>query len=107
MSVDLSTTYLQVSLAATSGIHFAEDLLKLILAGADVGMMASALIRNGPDHLRTLLAEVEYWMDRRHFASIDRIKGSLSQQRVANPGAFERVNYMRAIASLTTESEKY
>ena len=94
-----------ISLAATSGIHFAEDLLKLILAGADVGMMASALIRNGPDHVRTLLAEVEYWMDRRHFASIEQIKGSLSQRQVANPGAFERVNYMLAISSLTSENE--
>jgi dihydroorotate dehydrogenase (fumarate) len=93
----------QVSLAATSGIHFAEDLLKLILAGADVGMIASALIRNGPDRLRTMLAEVEYWMDRHHFASVEQIKGCLSQRRVANPGAFERVNYMRAISSLTSE----
>ncbi|HWB14649.1 MAG TPA: dihydroorotate dehydrogenase-like protein [Pirellulales bacterium] len=94
----------KASLAATSGIHFAEDLLKLILAGADVGMIASALIRNGPEHLRILLTEVEYWLERRHFASVEQIKGSLSQRCIANPGAFERVNYMRAISSLTSES---
>jgi dihydroorotate dehydrogenase (fumarate) len=94
----------KASLAATSGIHFAEDLLKLILAGADVGMIASALIRNGPDQLRTMLAEVEYWMEQKHFASVEQIKGSLSQQRVAHPGDFERVNYMRAISSLTSDN---
>lgn len=94
----------KASLAATSGIHFADDLLKLILAGADVGMVASALIRNGPDHLRTMLPEIEYWLERKHFASIEQIKGSLSQHRVANPGAFERLNYMRAISSLTSEN---
>ena len=94
----------KVSLAATSGIHFAEDLLKLILAGADVGMIASAFDSQRPGPSCTLLSEVEYWMERRHFTSIEQIKGSVSQRRVANPGAFERVNYMRDIASLTSES---
>lgn len=82
----------KASLAATSGIHFAEDLIKLILAGADVGMIASSLIRNGPDHLRIMLAEVEFWLERKHFTSVEQIKGSLSQHRMANQGAFERVN---------------
>lgn len=94
---------LQVSLAATSGIHFAEDALKLIFAGADAAMMASALIRNGPDHVRTMLSEITWWMEHKHFNSIEQIKGSLSLQRCPNPGAFERVNYMRAVTSLSTE----
>ena len=92
-----------VSLAATSGIHFAEDALKLIFAGADAAMLASALIRNGPDHLRTMLAEIAWWMEHKHFTSVEQIKGCLSQHRASNPGAFERVNYMRTVTSLSTE----
>lgn len=94
----------QASLAATSGIHFAEDMLKLILAGADVGMLASAVIRNGPDHVRSMLAEMERWLAEKHFESIDQIKGSLSQQHCANPSDFERVNYVRTIKSLANET---
>jgi dihydroorotate dehydrogenase (fumarate) len=95
---------LDVSLAATSGIHFAEDLIKLVLAGADVGMLASALIRNGPDHLRTMLAEFQWWMEQKHFKSVEQIKGSLSQKRCANPNAFERANYIKTITSLTSDA---
>lgn len=93
----------QVSLAATSGIHFAEDALKLVFAGADVAMIASALIRNGPGHLSVMLREMSWWLEHKHFASIEQIKGSLSQHRCPNPGAFERANYMRAVTSLSTE----
>lgn len=91
-----------VSLAATSGIHFAEDVIKLLLAGADVGMLASALIRNGPDRLSTILAETRQWFEYKRFSSVEEIKGLLSQQRTADPSAFERVNYMRTIMSLTS-----
>ncbi|HUY31942.1 MAG TPA: dihydroorotate dehydrogenase-like protein [Pirellulales bacterium] len=90
---------LDVSLAATSGIHFAEDLIKLVLAGADVGMLASALIRNGPAHLRTVLAEFEWWLDQKHYTSVEQIKGSLSQKRCANPSAYERANYIKTVTS--------
>lgn len=93
---------LQCSLAATSGIHFAEDMIKLLLAGADVGMLASAIIRNGPDHLATMLAELHYWLDQRGFGSVDKIKGLLSQARGPDASAFERVHYMRTVMSLTS-----
>ncbi|HEX7376961.1 MAG TPA: dihydroorotate dehydrogenase-like protein [Pirellulales bacterium] len=92
---------LEASLAATSGVHFAEDALKLLLAGADVTMLASAIIRNGPDHLALILAELHYWLEQRNFASVDRIKGLLSQARSRDASAFERVHYMRAVMSLT------
>ncbi|HQU43046.1 MAG: dihydroorotate dehydrogenase, partial [Planctomycetia bacterium 21-64-5] len=78
----------QASLAATSGIHFAEDLIKLLLAGADVGMVASALIRNGPDHLATMLAELEYWLEHKNFGSVAQIQGLLSQARSPDAAAF-------------------
>ena len=91
------------SLAATSGIHFAEDMIKLLLAGADVGMLASALIRNGPDHLVTMLAEMKSWFERKQFASVEAIKGLLCQDRSPDASAFERVNYMRTVTSLTSQ----
>jgi dihydroorotate dehydrogenase (fumarate) len=94
---------LDVSLAATSGIHFAEDLIKLVLAGADVGMLASALIRNGPDHLKTLLAEFEWWMNQKHYMSVEQIKGSLSQKRYTTPSMYERANYIRTVTSMTSD----
>jgi len=95
---------LDVSLAATSGIHFAEDLIKVILAGADVGMLASALIRNGPDHLRTVLTEFEWWLNQRHYKSVEQIKGSLSQKRCSSPSAYERANYIPTVTSLTSDA---
>lgn len=94
----------QASLAATSGIHFAEDLLKVVLAGADVGMLASAVMRNGPDHVCSMLAEMERWLAQKGFDSIEQIKGRLSQQHCTNLSAFERVNYVRIIKSLTNET---
>jgi dihydroorotate dehydrogenase (fumarate) len=91
----------KASLAATSGIHFAEDMLKLILAGADVGMLASALIRNGPDHLSVMLGDMRHWLAHKQIDSLEGIKGLLSQQRGPNPSAFERVNYMQTVMSLS------
>ena len=94
----------EASLAATSGIHGAEDMLKLLLAGADVGMLASALIRNGPDHLRTMLSEMTQWLAQKGFGSVQEIRGLLSQRRGPDPGAFERVSYMRTVMSLTRDA---
>ena len=90
------------SLAATSGIHFAEDMIKLLLAGADVGMLASALIRNGPDHLGTMLTELTSWLEQKHFKSVQEIQGLLSQSRGLDTSAYERVSYMRTVMSLTS-----
>lgn len=92
----------KASLAATSGIHFAEDLIKLLLAGADVGMAASAIIRNGPDHLATMLSELAYWLEHKNFHSVAEIQGLLSQARTSDAGAFERVSYMRTVMSLSS-----
>ncbi|HET6884376.1 MAG TPA: dihydroorotate dehydrogenase-like protein [Pirellulales bacterium] len=92
----------EASLAATGGIHFAEDMIKLLLAGADVGMLASALIRNGPGHLATMLAELCYWLEHKGFHSVAQIKGLLSQAR-SDSSAYERVGYMRTVISLTND----
>ncbi|MBT8216548.1 MAG: dihydroorotate dehydrogenase-like protein [Acidimicrobiia bacterium] len=85
------------SLGATTGVHTAEDVVKLILSGADVAMMASALLQNGPGHIRTVLGGVEKWFADRDYQSIAQAKGSLSQRSSPDPSAFERSNYMHAL----------
>ncbi|HEX7448246.1 MAG TPA: dihydroorotate dehydrogenase-like protein [Pirellulales bacterium] len=93
----------EASLAATSGIHSADDMIKLLLAGADVGLLASAIIRGGPDRVQQMVTGMTDWMSRKHFASVDEIKGLLSQSRAPDASAFERVSYLRTLMSLTTE----
>jgi len=90
------------SLASTTGVHTAEDAVKMILAGADVTMMASALFRNGPEHVGAVLDGVRDWLEEREYASVDQARGSLSQQASPDPAAFERSNYMRAVVSFTS-----
>ena len=87
----------KASLAATSGIHTAEDVIKMLMAGADVTMMCSSLLKNGPDHLRRVLIDLDKWMLEHEYTSVRQMKGSMSQRSVADPAAFERANYMRAL----------
>ena len=95
---------LEASIATSSGVHTGEDVVKLLLAGADVTQMASALLKYGPSHLATVLVEMESWFSEREYTSIEQGKGSLSQASSADPEAFERTNYMR---SLVTYSSRY
>jgi dihydroorotate dehydrogenase (fumarate) len=88
-----------VSLAASTGVHTAEDLAKVLLAGADVAMMTSALLRNGPDHLRSLEVGLRDWMDGHRYGTVDQFRGRLSQRSVPDPAAFERANYIKTLAS--------
>jgi dihydroorotate dehydrogenase (fumarate) len=90
---------LRASLAATSGIHTAEDVLKMLMVGADVTMLCSALFRKGPYHLRTVEKELVNWMEEHEYESVKQMRGSMSQLRCADPSAFERAQYMRAIKS--------
>jgi dihydroorotate dehydrogenase (fumarate) len=85
------------SLAATSGIHTAEDVVKMLMAGADVTMMCSALLRNGVKHITKTLADLDSWMLENEYTSVRQMKGSMSQRSVADPAAFERANYMKAL----------
>ena len=94
----------RVSLAASTGVHTATDVLKVLLAGADVAMMTSALLRNGPDHLRPVEVQVRDWMDRHSFETLDQLRGRLSQRSVPDPAAFERANYIKTLASHTAVS---
>jgi dihydroorotate dehydrogenase (fumarate) len=93
----------EASLAATGGAHTPDDVLKLLLAGADCVMVASSLLKHGPQHVGTLVRGVEGWMRERDYESVAQMKGSLSQRACPDPDAFERSNYMKALKSYTSE----
>ncbi|MCS7090090.1 MAG: dihydroorotate dehydrogenase-like protein [Verrucomicrobiota bacterium] len=90
---------IHVSFAATSGVHRATDAVKLLMAGADVTMMCSALLRHGPQHLATVKRDLIAWLEEHEYESVAQLKGSLSQKNCPDPSAFERAQYMRAISS--------
>jgi dihydroorotate dehydrogenase (fumarate) len=87
------------SLAATTGVWSAEDAVKLLLAGADVTMMASALFRHGPEHLGAVLEGLGEWLEEHEYESVEQLKGSLSQGNVADPAAYARSNYVQMLVS--------
>ena len=86
-----------VSLAATTGVQSAREVIKYLLAGADVAMTASALYKNGIYYLHTMHQELEAWMQRLGFDSVDAFRGVMSQQHVSDPSAYERANYIRIL----------
>ncbi len=89
----------QADLALTSGVHTSVDVLKAMMAGAKVSMMASELLQNGIGRISELLAELQDWMETYEYESIRQMCGSMSQRAVAEPEAFERANYMKALSS--------
>jgi len=91
------------SLAATTGVHGPDEALKLILAGADVTMMASALFRSGPEHVTTVIEGIRSWLDEHEYASVEQAKGSVSQRNVADPASFARSNYMQMLVNFTSD----
>jgi len=88
-------------LALTSGIHDAHCMLKALLAGADVGMVASVLYKKGFQYVGTILQEMQAWMQQREYESVSQMRGSMSQVNCPDPAAFERGNYMKALTSFT------
>lgn len=92
---------LQASIAVTSGVHFSEDIIKAVLAGADVTMMASVLLRYGPETITKLVEELRHWLETGGYSSIEQMKGSMSLKKCPDPSALERANYMKALVSYT------
>lgn len=90
---------IHASMAATSGIHSAEDVLKIMMAGGDVAMLCSDLLRHGPIRITEILSDIISWMQEKEYDSIAQMKGSMSQKSVAEPAAFERANYMKVLNS--------
>jgi dihydroorotate dehydrogenase (fumarate) len=94
---------IKASLALSTGIHGPKGLLKALLAGADVGMVASVLYQKGFDQVGTILQGVKQWMEEKEYESVEQLKGSMSQVNCPDPAAFERGNYMKALTSFTGE----
>jgi dihydroorotate dehydrogenase (fumarate) len=90
---------LEASLAATTGVHSGDEVVKYLLAGADAVMTTSALLKHGSRHLETLVSDLRHWMERRGYASVEQMKGAMSQRNVADPAAFERANYIKTLES--------
>lgn len=92
---------IKADMAITGGVHTAEDVVKSMMAGARVAMMTSVLLELGVEHLKTLNADLQKWLEDHEYESIQQMQGSMSQKSVANPAAFERANYLKVLSSYT------
>ncbi|MCX7099337.1 MAG: dihydroorotate dehydrogenase-like protein [Methylococcales bacterium] len=91
----------QLSLAVTGGFHQTPDVLKALLAGADVVHVCSVLLKQGVGHLATMLSELGQWLDAHEYESVSQLKGSVSQQHAIDPSAYERANYVQVLDNYT------
>ena len=91
--------HVNLDLAITGGVHSAEDVLKSIMAGAGVVMMASALHIHGIEHIGRVLADVRYWLEKREYASLWETRGCLSRRSVPDTSPFDRGNYIKTLSS--------
>jgi dihydroorotate dehydrogenase (fumarate) len=87
------------SLAATTGVHSAVEVIKYLMAGADVVMSTSALLHHGPPFLSRLLSDLSGWMEKKGYESVDQLRGSMSQQSFHDATAFVRANYIKVLES--------
>ena len=99
--IGLLSGRLACDLAASTGIHSGLDAAKVLLAGADVAMMTSALLLHGPAHVATVEAELQAWGDEGGYASVAQLRGSASQRHLPDPEAFERANYLNTLTGWT------
>lgn len=86
-------------LAGSGGVHSGEDVIKLMMAGANVSMIVSALLVNGIDYLKIIKKQIIEWMEKKEYVSIMQMQGAMSQQNIPDPSAFERAQYMKALTS--------
>ena len=93
---------IRASLAATSGIYQAHDVVKLITAGADVTMLCSALMRHGITHIQRIEMDLAAWLGAHGYDSLGKLKGTMSQNNCPDPSAFERAQYVRGLSSYTS-----
>jgi dihydroorotate dehydrogenase (fumarate) len=90
--------HVEADLAITGGVHSATDIIKSVMAGARVAMMASALLKNGIGYLDSVREDLIRWMEEHEYSSIGQMCGSMSQRNVPDPTAFERANYMKVLS---------
>jgi dihydroorotate dehydrogenase (fumarate) len=94
--------WIRANLAATSGIYQAHDVIKMVMAGADVTMLCSALMRHGIQHIQRIEMEVGAWLAEHNYKSLGEIRGIMSQKNCPDPSAFERAQYVRGLSSYTS-----
>ncbi|MGM3307776.1 dihydroorotate dehydrogenase-like protein [Anabaena sp. WFMT] len=94
---------INADLAATSGIHNAHDVLKMLMVGANITMLCSVLMRHGIDHIRCIEQEMREWMEKHEYESVKQLQGSMSQLNCPNPSSFERAQYMRLLQTYNPE----
>ena len=94
----------KASLAITGGVHTALDVVKATMVGAHVTQMVSALLRNGPGHLRTVRADLETWLEKNEWSSLGEMRGNMSLERVPDPAAYERENFRMMLRSQASAS---
>jgi dihydroorotate dehydrogenase (fumarate) len=94
--------HLRISLAGSTGVHSGEDAAKLLLAGADVAMTTSAVLRNGPSHLTRMEDELRRWMAENEYADLDEMRGAVRRDAAVEPEAYERANYIGNLAIYTS-----
>ena len=92
----------RASLAATRGIYQGHDVVKLVMVGADVTMLCSALMRHGIAHIQRIEIDLVAWLEQHHYKSLRELKGVMSQQNCPHPGAFERAQYVRGLSTYTS-----
>ena len=97
--ISIMSGNIDTDFALTSGIHTHRDVLKAMMAGAKVAMMASTLLYNGEQYVGPLLSELEHWMKEHEYESIRQMQGSMCQKSVKEPAVFERANYMKVLNS--------
>jgi dihydroorotate dehydrogenase (fumarate) len=90
---------IEADLAATGGVHHAIDMVKLLMAGASVTMVCSALLRHGISYLTKLEHDLTHWLESHEYASVSQLQGCMSQVNCSDPGAFERAQYVRAVST--------
>ena len=93
---------LKMSIATSTGVHRGEDVAKVVLAGADIAMTTSALLRNGPQHLAVMEEQLVDWMTRHEYESVAQMRGAVSRDSAADPSAYERANYIGNLATYTS-----
>jgi dihydroorotate dehydrogenase (fumarate) len=97
----------KLSLAATSGVHTAEEAVKMVLAGADVVHLCSTLLLHGPRQLSRILEGMERWLEESPYESLEQCKGVMSQQQSRDPGAFERANYVSLLGGYSVSTAEW
>ena len=98
--IAIMSSQVNCDLAAATGIHTGDDVIKMLLAGAKATQVASTLYKNGPDQITRILKRMEKWMGEKEFDAVDQFRGKVSGEYEGNPAAFERMQFMKYFSEI-------